>query len=367
MKRLVGGDFLLNIATIFAVTSTLTNITNEEDISQLTNLKKYIPNPSMIKPIWVKLHDGDGKLVVTRGSLSVVDSDEFELNVILNGYTLKIHVKFTQMLNEDDDPIDDWYIATNDAKYLFTTNNSATFKVADVKNIDGEILSQLKCGDVIVKEDASGEHAYIVSYRGETGICLTYTDASVVETQSYDLVDEEWVYNSEDKNDFDFSNKDIIVKTIKQTNANYSLDLDDFSFNSLPSGVNCNIVYGRIEEINGVLYIVLTGDLENTNETSTSLTNFGLKVDLSEEIADKIYDLTGKKVSEVGANSGITADVLFKGDATYPNALNRVITQTTITNTNVANQFEINFYCAGMTINALQKQLFSFRTFLTIL
>ena len=152
MKRLVGGDFLLDVSSIeLEETSTLTNITDKEVISQLTNLKKYIPNPSMIKPIWVKLHDGDGKLVVARGSLSVVDADEFELDVILNGYTLKIHVKFTQVLNEDDDPIDDWYIATNDAKYLFTTNNFATFKVADVKNIDGEILSQLKCGDVVIK------------------------------------------------------------------------------------------------------------------------------------------------------------------------------------------------------------------------
>ena len=200
MKRLVGGDFLLDVSSIeLEETSTLTNITDKEVISQLTNLKKYIPNPSMIKPIWVKLQDGDGKLVVARGSLSVVDTDEFELDVILNGYTLKIHVKFTQVLNENDQPIDDWYIATNDAKYLFTTNNFATFKVADVKNIDGEILSQLKCGDVVIKEDASGEHAYIVTYRGETGICLTYADASVIETQSYDLVGDEWVYNSEDK------------------------------------------------------------------------------------------------------------------------------------------------------------------------
>ena len=202
MKRLVGGDFLLDVSSIeLEETSTLTNITDTDVISQLTNLKKFIPNPSMIKPIWVKLHDGNDKLVVARGTLCVIDADEFELDVILNGYTLKIHVKFTQVLNEDDEPIDDWYIATNDAKYLFTTNNFATFKVADVKNIDGEILSQLKCGDIVIKEDASGEHAYIVSYRGETGICLTYADASVVETQSYDLVDDEWVYNSEDKTD----------------------------------------------------------------------------------------------------------------------------------------------------------------------
>lgn len=294
MKRLVGGDFLLDVSSIeLEETSTLTNITDKDVISQLTNLKKFIPNSSMIKPIWVKLLDSDGKLVVTRGSLSVVDSDEFELNVILNGYTLKIHVKFTQVLNEDDDPIDDWYIATNDAKYLFTTNNFATFKVADVKNIDGEILSQLKCGNIIIKEDASGEHAYIVTYRGETGICLTYTDASVVETQSYDLVDDEWVYNSEDKTPLLLQEWDGSVE-VSDSITRQSV--------FVKSVRNCN-----------ELQFIFNCRLQNlTNETITIATDTIIaKYPLPDEILEKIYAHNGYKLTDLSTNQTIAYCMLF--------------------------------------------------------
>ena len=281
MKRLVGGDFLLDVSSIeLEETSTLTNITDTDVISQLTNLKKFIPNPSMIKPIWVKLHDGNDKLVVARGTLCVIDADEFELDVILNGYTLKIHIKFTQVLNENDDPIDDWYIATNDAKYLFTTNNFATFKVANVKNIDGEILSQLKCGDVVIKEDTSGEHAYIVSYRGETGICLTYTDAYCVETQSYDLVDDNWVYNSEDKT--------IIAEPQMENIVDADGHKRFVEGNGAPlqqEGVN--ISYCKWSLSGTHLMFVLAGSITNTTEIQqyASLAQY----QLPKWIMDKIY------------------------------------------------------------------------------
>lgn len=72
--------------------------------------------------------------------------------------------------------------------------------VSNIKQIPDKILSSLKSGDIVQKEDSSGKHSYIVSFKKDgTGICLTYTDASVVETQSYDFTDGHWVYNSEDK------------------------------------------------------------------------------------------------------------------------------------------------------------------------
>ena len=127
MKRLVGGDYLLDLTPIDIEESvdveTYTNITNTEVIAQLTNLKKYVSNPSMIKPVWVKLKNGEtDELVVARGEFKVVDDGEFEIVIQLDGYKLKIHVEFTQALNENNDPIDDWYIGTNDAKYLFTSD-----------------------------------------------------------------------------------------------------------------------------------------------------------------------------------------------------------------------------------------------------
>lgn len=72
--------------------------------------------------------------------------------------------------------------------------------VSNIKQISDEILSSLKAGDIVQKEDSTGKHSYVVSFKKDgTGMCLTYTDASVVETQSYDFTDGHWVYNSEDK------------------------------------------------------------------------------------------------------------------------------------------------------------------------
>ena len=141
MKRLVGGVFLLCLTALTLNVSesepTYVNITEPEILEQLTNLKKYIPNPHMIKPVWVQLKNGDtDEIVVVQGELKVVDTGEFEIIVFIDGYRLKIHVEFTQATLDDDTPIDDWYIAENDAKYLFTS---------DAQNIDaitssGEIM-----------------------------------------------------------------------------------------------------------------------------------------------------------------------------------------------------------------------------------
>ena len=79
--------------------------------------------------------------------------------------------------------------------------DNATIKlnVSNIKSLTNDDIESLKCGDVVLKEDESGKHAYLVTFRNDTGICLTYVDASVVETQSYDKIDGVWTYNSEDK------------------------------------------------------------------------------------------------------------------------------------------------------------------------
>ena len=201
-KKLVGGDYLLDLTPITIEKSddgNYTNITNKDVLAQLTNLKKYVKNPMMVKPVWVRFKNGEtNELVVARGTFAVVDAGEFEICIISDGYKLKLHIEFTQAELEDHTPIDDWYIDTNDAKFIFTSDYKRVV-VEDVKNIDGNILSTLQCGDVVIKHDESGEHSYIVTFKSDTGICLTYADASCVETQSYDLIDGEWVYNSEDK------------------------------------------------------------------------------------------------------------------------------------------------------------------------
>ena len=82
-----------------------------------------------------------------------------------------------------------------------TRSNMPLFVVecSDVKALSNSQIDLLRCGDWLVKKDASGEHAYKVTFKSATGMCITYHDASVIETQSYDKVDGNWVYNSEDK------------------------------------------------------------------------------------------------------------------------------------------------------------------------
>ena len=44
------------------------------------------------------------------------------------------------------------------------------YLVDNVKTLSNEDIAQLRAGDIVVKQDASGNHPYMVSFRGETGI-----------------------------------------------------------------------------------------------------------------------------------------------------------------------------------------------------
>ena len=141
-KKAVGGDYLLDLSSIEIEKTedgTKTNITDADVLAQLTNLKKYVKNPEMAKPVWVKLLNGENdELVIARGTFAVIDTGEFEICVQLDGYKLIIYIEFTQVTLEDSTPIDDWFIDTNDAKYLFTSdaqNVKATIEDENFGNV----------------------------------------------------------------------------------------------------------------------------------------------------------------------------------------------------------------------------------------
>ena len=75
-------------------------------------------------------------------------------------------------------------------------------KKIEVKNINAMTdyeINKLECGDIVAKNTNGQYHCYTVSYKQNgVGICLTYTDASCVETVSYDFTGGHWVYNSTD-------------------------------------------------------------------------------------------------------------------------------------------------------------------------
>ncbi len=78
---------------------------------------------------------------------------------------------------------------------------SAPIEVADITGLTDEQLDSLNVGDKVAKKTGTAQHLYVVSYKDAEngGLCLTYTDASTVETVSYDHTESGWAYNSTDK------------------------------------------------------------------------------------------------------------------------------------------------------------------------
>lgn len=155
MKRSVGGEILLDMTPIEIEESvdgtTYTNITDKTVLDQLTGLKSFIGKSGMIKPVWCRIANGEtDEIIVARGTLSVVDVGEFAIFVPLDGYKMRITVEFTQMENEDHEPLDDWYIDTNDAKYILISDTQAL--AGELADFEGDVSIT---GDVSVTGDAS--------------------------------------------------------------------------------------------------------------------------------------------------------------------------------------------------------------------
>lgn len=78
---------------------------------------------------------------------------------------------------------------------------AAPIEVADITGLTDAQLDALEVGAKVAKKTGTAKHLYIVSYKDAEngGLCLTYTDASTVETVSYDHTESGWAYNSTDK------------------------------------------------------------------------------------------------------------------------------------------------------------------------
>ena len=78
---------------------------------------------------------------------------------------------------------------------------AAPIEVDDITALTGEQLDALEIGAKVSKKTGTAKHLYVVSYKDAEngGLCLTYTDASTVETVSYDHTESGWAYNSTDK------------------------------------------------------------------------------------------------------------------------------------------------------------------------
>ena len=96
----------------------------------------------------------------------------------------------------------------------------------------------------------------------------------------------------------DLVGKAVEVKTLNQTNANYTIS---FNFSSDPT-LEVDNVYNRFEVINNVLYIVVSTKLKNKDTSSHSYGTLAYStVSIDSDVAGKIYDIEGNTASSAEA------------------------------------------------------------------
>lgn len=184
-----------------------------------------------------------------------------------------------------------------------TRSNMPLFVVEtdNVKALSNSQIDLLRCGDYLVKKDASGEHAYKVTFKSDTGMCITYMDAYCVETQSYDKVDGNWVYNSEDKTIIAEPQMENIVDA---QGRNRFIEDDIELHSDMPSGVS--LTYGKWALSGTHLLIVVA--LELSNGVTISNGNKIAELSLPKWVVDKIYPLWASLYVETKSFSAFAND-----------------------------------------------------------
>lgn len=159
----------------------------------------------------------------------------------------------------------------------------------DITTLSDEVCNALKCGDMINKVDSTGKHSYRVSYKkDEVGMCLTYSDASCVETISYDYTAGHWVYNSKDVTTIENMNK---FEKIKDKSGHLRFIEGDYTPESI-AGITFS--YSKWSLSGSHLMIVLAG----TGQASTAITS-GTIADITnipQWILNKVYDVSSSVI-----------------------------------------------------------------------
>ena len=169
----------------------------------------------------------------------------------------------------------------------------------------------------------------------------------------------------------DFSDIDLVAKTLKQVQANYSLELnaENLSLSTSLSGLTLTIGYCKIEELNNVLYVVLNFSLTNTTESSIAMGNYvRLAIrNLDESISEKIYDANNLPLSEAYASIvGITGCHVFHDNSNPTTGFSGANNCSVQREPNTAKGFNINIREAG-SISAGDTRHYTGRFFLTLI
>lgn len=179
-------------------------------------------------------------------------------------------------------------------KKMKTRSNMPLYVVEcdNVKTLSNSQIDLLRCGDYLVKKDASGEHAYKVTYKSDTGMCITYHDAYCVETQSYDKVGDNWVYNSEDKTII----AEPSMENIVDKDGHKRFVEGDITINTT-FATKCEVAYKKWSLSGTHLMLVLAGTLKNGSVFANS--DELCVITLPDWLIDKVHIVFGTNWIEV--------------------------------------------------------------------
>lgn len=97
----------------------------------------------------------------------------------------------------------------------------------------------------------------------------------------------------------------ITGKTIEQSEANYSANIDTFC--NIGSGT-AEVIFCRVQQLNKSLHIIFVGKItNNTKETISAYSTTVIPITLPESIAEKILDYTGVSAKESTSNAAISS------------------------------------------------------------
>lgn len=88
-------------------------------------------------------------------------------------------------------------IATKEFACTLTGNGNVdkpAIKVNDIENLPSELCDSLECGQIVIKVTGEEEHAYIVSYKKDDEMSLTYVDHSCSEEVYYEKSEDTWAF-----------------------------------------------------------------------------------------------------------------------------------------------------------------------------
>ena len=273
-------------------------------------------------------------------------------------------------------------------------------EVESVETLTTPFCDKLKCGDIIVKHDDAGEHAYIVSYKSDDEMSLTYADHQNIEEVYYEKHNGTWakvvkdithlapledisivggdvVVDADLVVDGDLSVEDIqasgdvVAKTLEQTQANWSFELTSSYLNNGLTGTDMTILYCRLEQIGNILYLVL--NLKYENNTESAISGYSILsangIELPTEIANKLYDVDNENV--LVAKTAETQIASFPVIWTKYKTLTSIGAQTlfgSINNFTVAKQVRVSIISSSsFSIGAGEVRYITGRLFLTLI